>query len=137
MADDETEANEDYPSEHLKRGSNQVSGGLLQLSSGIENIFKSIWTWFGDNPALKWLVLLPIGTALGNYLVEKALNLYVYYFGQNVVASTDIQVQTFPLPLGLSVRILFISWFLSITIIFIKFVELRKRVEQLEKGNEG
>jgi len=134
MGDSETEVGENQDSERLKTGSNQLSSGILQTILGLMNISRSFPQKLDEYPKLKWLLNISFGGFLFNLLLRVGGDLHQYFFGGNVYTSGDIEVGTFPFPVGLSLWVIVNIWFVSILIIFVKYVELRKRVDKLEQG---
>lgn len=130
---DGSDSEKDESTQYLKEASDSFVEASSNVSRTAEYTTKGIWRWFGNHPIIRWLVLLPSGYLITQGLLEFAGWFYVYFFGGNVIATRDIQVQTHPLPLGFSLNLLFLLWFVAVIIGYQRLIRLRQDIEELEE----
>lgn len=136
MAED-GEATEETPSgDEIKIGSDELTEGVSKTATGISRLVLGLWRRLDGHPILKFLLLAGVSTVVGNIAVRTIGATHNYFFDAAVPLSRDVAVETFPLPLGLSV------WLLSILLLFVgilgylRVVALRQRIEELERRVE-
>ncbi|TKX64177.1 hypothetical protein [Halorubrum sp. GN12_10-3_MGM] len=92
-----------------------------------------IWRWFERRHAfIQTILLLPITVAVGPDvlgLISSSLN---FFFGQLVFLGNDAQTRTHPLPLGFSLNVVYILWFLTAVVGFVQIKSLQDRIKKLE-----
>lgn len=125
------------PSEHLREASNSLLNALSSFSSTVENLLRWLWFWFEDHPVVRWFVLLPIGWIVIQGLLEFVGRFSIFFFGAVIPTSRDIQVETHPIPIGLSLNILFLLWILTTFAAYRRIAILRRRIEILEATTGG
>lgn len=121
------------PSETLRTGSDNVVGGVSKLGTGVQQVGLSAWQWLDRHPIIKWVVSVAVGLVVSQAMLQAAGWLYAYFFGRMVPIGGDVSVTTTPLPLGLSVNVLFFLWVSTVWVATVRIVRLRQRVEQLEE----
>lgn len=131
MSDETPETEES--AEHLREASDSLNEGISNISKFGSHTFSWLLSWSEDHPVLSWLIGIPVSWVIMNGILAVSGRFYNYFFGSNVVASTDIQVQTHPLPLGLSLNILFVLLLLLSFSAYRRIAILRKRMDQLEQ----
>ncbi|MDS0260883.1 hypothetical protein NDI56_15870 [Haloarcula sp. S1CR25-12] len=130
MTGDESEKD---PSEHLATGSGQVVDGISDTSTGLKNIGVSVWEWFGNHPVVRWFVGLLLGWFVMQGVLEFTGTVYQFFFTRVTPVTGDINVRTTPLPLGLSINILFFLWLVTTYAAVARIIRLRQRIEELEQ----
>jgi hypothetical protein len=129
---DKTPEGEDS-TEHLAKASDSLNDGISNMSQFVAHAFCWLLSWSEDHPVLSWLVGIPASWLIMRGILATTDWFYTYFFGNNVAASTDIQVQTHPLPLGLSLNILFVLLLLVSLWAYRKIAILRQRINHLEQ----
>jgi hypothetical protein len=135
MTDDEPDAGEE--TNHLATGSGRLVDGISNIIEGMRHIKLYFKRWRGRHPYIRFILDLVIGAVILSGLGRVAKVAYEFFFGRVVVAGNDVGTATTPLPLGLSVNILFILWLVTAYVGFIKLVRLRQRIVKLENQSEN
>jgi len=135
MTDDEPDAGED--TNHLATGSGRLVDGISNIIEGMRHIKLFLKQWRAMHPYIRFILDLVIGGVILSGLGRVAKVAYEFFFGRVVVAGNDLGTATTPLPLGLSVNILFILWLVTAYVGFIRLVRLRQRVAELENQSEN
>jgi len=131
MSDQNPESEES--TEHLQEASDSLNEGISNISRSGKHTFNGILARSDDHPIITWLVGIPASWLIMNGILTFSGWFYNYFFGSNVVASTDIQVQTHPLPLGFSLNLLFVVLLLISFWAYRRISLLRARIDRLEK----
>lgn len=131
MSDETPESEES--TQHLREASDSLNEGISNISRFGSHTFSWLLAWSEEHPVVSWLVGIPASWLIMKGILTVAGRFYHYFFGNNVVASMDIQVQTHPLPLGLSLNILFVLLLLTSFSAYRQIAILRRRIDQLEQ----
>jgi hypothetical protein len=116
----------------IEQASDDILEGFQKLSDGVSGLVVFLVDWTKRHPVLKWLVLAPVSTVIGGFILFILEKFYSYFFGQNVPIGNDIEVETFPLPIGLTLWLLTTVIILQLLVISLKFVSIRKNIESIE-----
>ncbi|MFC7043622.1 hypothetical protein [Halonotius sp. GCM10025705] len=135
MTDDEPDAGEE--TNHLATGSGRLVDGISNIIEGMRHIKLFLKQWRARHTYIRFILDLVIGGVILSGLGRVAKVAYEFFFGRVVVAGNDLGTATTPLPLGLSVNILFILWLVTAYVGFIRLVRLRQRVVELENQSEN
>jgi uncharacterized integral membrane protein len=135
MTDDEPDTGE--KTDHLATGSGRLVDGISNITEGMSHIKLFLIQWRSDHPYFRFLLDLVVGGAVLTVLGRVAKVSYEFFFGRVVVAGNDLGTATTPLPLGLSVNLLFILWLVTSYVGFIRLVRLRQRISELENQSEN
>lgn len=135
MTDDKPDNGE--KSNHLATGSGRFVDGISNIIEGMSHIKLFLKDWRADHPYIRFILDLVVGGVILSGLGRIAKIAYEFFFGRVIVAGNDVGTATTPLPLGLSVNILFILWLVTAYIGFIRIVRLRQRVVELEDQVEN
>jgi len=125
--------NKGKPENELKKGSNSIANGVYNIRDGIVYLFGYFRDWLQNHPILKWVVLTPLSAGFGSLVIRLLNSTYVYFFGENVAISRDVEVEVFPAPIGFTLWLLLTITILITVTSYIKFVSLRQRIDELEK----
>lgn len=120
-------------SEYRREASNSLLGIISNTSELGKHLYEGLLAWSEENPILSKLIAIPVIYLVTEILLTIFGYFYNYFFANNVVASMDIQVQTHPLPIGLSLNILFVLLLFATFLIYLRIATLRRRIEELEK----
>ena len=92
-----------------------------------------IWHWFERRHAfIQTLLLLPITVAVGPVVLGLISSSLDFFFGRLVTLGNDAQTRTHPLPLGFSLNVIYILWFLTAVVGFVQIKSLQNRIKKLE-----
>lgn len=130
MSDDDTK--DGSSSDHLREASDSLVEGASSMSQFWTHLYDWAWAWSEEHPLLTWILALPVSWYFTQGMLRVAGDLYSYAFGNNVVASTDLQVQTHPLPVGFSLNLLYVALILALSVSHNRIATLRRRIEELE-----
>jgi uncharacterized integral membrane protein len=135
MTDDEPDSGEE--TNHLATGSGRLVDGVSNIMEGMRHIKLFFKQWRAKHPYVRFILDLVVGGVILSGLGRVAKIAYEFFFGRVVVAGNDLGTATTPLPLGLSVNILFILWLVTAYVGFIRLVRLRQRVVELENQSKN
>jgi hypothetical protein len=92
-----------------------------------------MWHWFERRHAFtQTILLIPITVAVGPIVMGTISSSLDFFFGRLVILGNDAQTRTHPLPLGFSLNVLYILWFITTVVGFVRMKSLQSRIEQLE-----
>jgi len=135
MTDDEPDTGEE--TNHLATGSGRLVDGISHIIDGMNHIKLFLKQWRSKHPYIRFVLDLLVGSVVLYVIGRVAKVGYEFFFGKIVVAGNDVGTATTPLPLGLSVNILFILWLVTAYVGFVRLVQLRQRIVELENQLEN
>ena len=126
------DSDENPSSEPLKDASDSFLEGISGVLSGFVYLIRAFWVWTEDHPFLRLIILAPVSAFVSKAIFNLIGRIHSSFYGQAVPIQSDIMLQTLPLPVGLSIYLLFTLWLLTTVTAYIRIAELRERVDAIE-----
>jgi len=137
MTDRNEPDTERSPSEKWRDASARIVRGVEDSLFGIINLTKYTWEVMGQEFWLR-VLRIPIALAItglvgsvGQWILSGTIS---YLLTDGAATSPDVEVATTPLALGVSVTVLMISLTGVTVLCFIGYVQLRRRIEDIEQS---
>lgn len=127
-----TGPDESQSSKHLKAASDSFRNGITGVFSGLVHLLRGFREWLNTHPLLGLLILAPISAIIADWIFRTIGAFYTLFYGKTAVISNDLLLTTLPIPVGLSIYILFTLWLLTTVFAYLRLSDLRERVEELE-----
>jgi hypothetical protein len=118
--------------DYIKATSDSLRDGVAEILSAFIYAIRGFWEWSDNHPFLRLLILAPVSAIVSSAVFRVLGSLYSLFYGSAVPISSDIMLQTLPLPVGLSIYLLFTLWLLTTVTAYLRLVELRERVDEIE-----
>lgn len=128
---------DDDPSKDLKEGSDRLVDGVEEIGAAMGHFSRSISVWFNQHPVIRFVVLAPVSAVVGWALIQVVEFVQNLFYGRTAPIGRDIQLGTFPIPVGLSLWLLTILMVFVIFVGYFRFVSMRQKIERMEEKLEA
>lgn len=118
--------------EYLRIASDSMRDAVPELGRAVKYTVKGFRIRSREHPVLRGMVVALISSIFVKFAFRVFGVFYTTFYGNNVVVSTDLRVQTLPFPIGLSIYLLFTLWLLTTFSVYLRLADMREKIEQLE-----
>jgi len=130
---EESETEDVNPTQRQQTASDYLYQTFINGASFFALSISWVWHWFERRHAITQTVLLiPITVAVGPIVMGAISWSLDFFFGQLVILGNDAQTRTHLLPLGFSLNVIYMLWFITAVLGFVRVKALQSRIEQLE-----
>lgn len=120
--------------DYMKKASDSLREGVSGILTASIYAVRGFWERLDNHPILRWVVLATAGAIVSKAIFNAVGFLSTFFYGSTVPISNDIMLQTLPLPVGLSIYLLFTLWLLTTVSAYLRLAELRERIDDLESA---
>lgn len=131
------DAGDEGPQQHLEEAVSSFMSGLSGLTTGVVHTIKWGWKWLEEqHPLTQIIVAIPVTWVVQHSLGMVSGVVHSTFFEGLVVIERDIALQTLPIPVGLSIYLLFVLWLITAVSAYSRIVALKKRIRKIESEVE-
>lgn len=130
---EESETEDKNPAQRQRTASDHLYQTFINATKFFALSIAWMLHWFERRHAIiQTILLIPITVAIGPLVMGAISSSLDFFFGQLVYLGNDAQTRTHLLPLGFSLNIIYILWFITAVVGFVQVKSLQNRIEQLE-----
>lgn len=117
----------------LKNSADSFVTGIFGMLSAIWYFLKWLGTEYRDaHPIIQLAIGILITPILIEVLSTFSAAFHAMFWSKLVLINRDVLIQILPIPVGMSIYLLFLLWFLSSMSAYAEVSSLRQRVNELE-----